>query len=264
MATAAPVSLPHRVEPDTDVQAEVPDGNDASELPERPVPVHDPFTAGAASVAIPGAGQLYRGQYAKGLAYFLATSALLVTTLYDPIDEVHTGAIALAGAALWGGSVADAASSDPGARRRIEGLQVSFSGGFGVQDWRWPTHYGLSADLPLFHRDTETGPIGISVGLDRVGVTPYPDGWDAHVGSRILAGWEGQRWRPAALVAFGLRTGELPTGTARLTRTVIGVGGELRYFMTPRYFTLLEARWERDGDQNGLRSGVGLGLHLGR
>jgi hypothetical protein len=223
-----------------------------------------PFTAGGASVALPGAGQLYKAQYAKGFAYFVATSALLVTSLYDPVDEIHGGATALAGAALWGASIADAASTRPGAPRRIEGLHVSFSGAFGVQQWRWPTHYGLSADLVVFHRTTQTGHLGISLGLDRVGYTPYPDGWDAHFGSRVMVGWEGHRWRPAALLAMGIRTGNIPIGSATLTRSVFGVGGELRYFVTPRYFTILDTRWERDGDQNGLRSGVGLGVQLGR
>ena len=49
-----------------------------------------------------------------------------------------------------------------------------------------------------------------------------------------------------------------------MTRAVIGFGGQLRYYAVPRYFGTLEARWERDGDQNGLRSGVGFGVHLGR
>ena len=38
----------------------------------------------------------------------------------------------------------------------------------------------------------------------------------------------------------------------------------LRYYFVPRYFTEVEARWERDGDEGGLRSGVSMGIHLGR
>ena len=234
-------------------------------LPRDGGPDRAPALAALAGLTAPGAGQLYTGRAWRGLGTFAATTALLAGALTDPVDEIDPAMTALLGGALWGASLADAVYRAPnqGEDRPIGGAQISLEGTSGVDQWRWPRHIGLSADV-VFLESAADRPTSLSLGLDRVGYTPYDGGWDAHVGSRILVGWEGRRLRPAAVAAVGLRQGDLPRGTARMTRAVIGFGGQLRYYAVPRYFGTVEARWERDGDQNGLRSGVGFGVHLGR
>ena len=65
---------------------------------------------------------------------------------------------------------------------------------------------------------------------------------------------EGERFRPGAFLAFGVRHGRdrldpLPLQHVesitdrRITRTVFGAGGNLRYYVVPRYFTEVELRW---------------------
>jgi len=222
--------------------------------------------AGGASLVIPGAGQLYNGNIYRGAAYFAATYALMAGALFDPGQNVDPNISTMFGAALWGASIADAIHGVHGREkvRPVGGGQISFGGGFGGDNWNWPHHFGLSADIMVFSGKEPNGKTSLSIGLDRVGYTPYQDGFDAHVGSRMMIGWEGNRWRPAAFMAFGIRYGDLPEGTAKITRSVFGAGGNLRYYFVPRYFTEVEARWERDGDQGGLRSGVAFGIHLGR
>ncbi|MFT4627720.1 MAG: TM2 domain-containing membrane protein YozV [Myxococcota bacterium] len=230
---------------------------------------HSPGIAGVSSIAVPGAGQLYNGHVLKGLAYFVATSSLMAGTIVGSETRIAPTLWPLVGATLWGASVADATYNvhrreDKRPRR---GVPLSASGSFS-SDPTFPWHLGASADLMLRP--------GLSIGLDRVGVSTYRDrGWDMHAGSRLMVAGEGERVRPGAFLAFGVRHGRdqldpLPQRTLesvtdrRLTRTVFGAGANLRYYVVPRYFTEVEGRWERDGEQQGWRAGVGLGVHLGR
>lgn len=220
---------------------------------------NSPVVAAGASLVIPGAGQVYNHQPWKGAGYFAVTAALMAGVILNPTeDQLGQGFWPTLGAGVWGASIADAAYNvHRRERHRPElGGVLSWSGQFGgrVQ----ARHYGVSADLMLRKN--------LSIGLDRVGFTRAPEGaWDIHAGSRLMLTTTGRRWRPHALIAVGIRHGRQPGDQDILaTRAVFSAGGGLRYYVVPRYFLELEARWERDGQRSGLTSGVGLGFHLGR
>ena len=227
-----------------------------------------PTVAGSASLMIPGAGQLYNGQFWKGMAYFGATGSMFAGLVFDPAStKFGNGFWPTVGAAVWGAAIADAIyhvhHREDG--RPMMGVPISYSTSFsgigtelGDKETAWPTHMGFSADLMLRK--------GVSIGLDRAGLTPYPDGgWDAAVGSRLMLAIEGRRFRPHALIALGARRGREPgPDDAYLTRVVFSGGTGLRYYVVPRYFIEAEARWENSGDWNGVTTGIGMGIHLGR
>lgn len=221
-----------------------------------------PALAGSASLVIPGAGQIYNQQVWKGLAYFGATSGLLAGLVWNPTDDqIATAFWPMLGAGVWGAAVADATYN---VHRREEhrprlGGQLSLSAVQGGGDW--PTHVGMSGDLMLAK--------GLSIGLDRVGYTWGTDGrWDLNAGSRVIVAGEGERWRPYVLLALGARHGRAPSldGADRVlvTRTTLAGGGGLRYYVVPRYFLEVDARFESAGDWTGFSGSTGFGVHLGR
>ena len=218
-----------------------------------------PVVAGSASLVLPGAGQFYNRQGWKGATYLAVTATLLAGVILNPTqEELGNGFWPTLGAGMWGASVADASYNvhrHEGHRPRLGGT-ISWSGAFQSTN-PWPAHYGLSADVMIRE--------GLSLGLDRIGYTPGPDGqFDAHLGSRIMIAVEGERWRPHAVAGIGIRYGRLAGIDSRSTRTVVSAGGGLRYYVVPRYFLELEARYQRDGNHAGIASGVGMGVHLGR
>ncbi|MEQ1568271.1 MAG: caspase family protein [Myxococcota bacterium] len=216
-----------------------------------------PAVAASSSLAIPGAGQLYNGQVWKGVGYFAATSSVFAGQVFDPAAaDLGNGFWPMVGLGVWGASVADAAYN---VHRREDhrpmlGGTVSTGGMWGGGSW--PNHFGLSADLMLRR--------GVSIGLDHVGYTPYTDGWDAQIGSRLMLAAEGDRWRPHALVAFGVRYGKVPVEQAFVTRIVASGGVGMRYYPVPRYFVEGETRFENAGDWGGITGGFAMGVHLGR
>lgn len=216
-----------------------------------------PAVAGAASMAIPGAGQLYNRQFGKGIAY-LAITAGLMGSAFAPQDSFDPSIGPILGLAFWGASVADATYNVHRYEKARPFNGVTLSGGGALGGKTWPMHVGASADLHLGH--------GFSIGLDRVGYTPQRGGgWDLAVGSRMMmAIHEGQRFRPAVFVATGYRHGQVPEQTVRLSRLVFGAGANLRYYFVPRYFTELETRWEQSGESNGFTTAAMFGVHLGR
>ncbi len=226
-----------------------------------------PAVAGTASLVIPGAGQWYNGDYAKGVGYFLATAGLLAGVVFDPTNDATVSSLGpMLGLGLWGASIADGAYGVHRWERRrpVTGGQLSFSAAQGGGEW--PTHMGVSADLMLRK--------GLSIGLDRVGYTWGEDeSWDLAAGSRVMVAAEGgKRWRPSALVALGVRHGRAPTGSIAtgaedrvlVTRTTFSAGGGLRYYVVPRYFLEVEGRYENAGDWSGMTGAVGFGVHVGR
>jgi hypothetical protein len=219
-----------------------------------------PVVAGSASLVIPGAGQLYNGQVWKGLAYFSASSSLFAGEIFDPVStDIGHAFWPWLGAVMWGASIADAAYNvhRHEERRPVMGVQLSGSGLFGPAKNDWPAHYGLSVDLMLRR--------GVSIGLDRVGYTPFPDGWDAQAGSRLmLAVDKDRRWRPHALIALGVRSGKVPGAESYLTRVVASGGAGVRYYVVPRYFVEAETRYESSGDSSGMVGAIGMGVHFGR
>jgi len=229
----------------------------ASEAYERKLNLGaNPVVAGASSMVIPGAGQLYNGQVWKGLAYFGAVSALVGTTAFTPRDNALDGGWwPMLGVAVWGASAADASYN---VHRREEkrprlGATVGFSGGFG----NLGPQYGANVDLMLRE--------GVSLGLDRMGYTPGPDdAFDLTGGTRLMLASEGEHWRPGAFVGAGVRHGRLPDDPIVYTRTAFYAGTNLRYYVVTRYFLEGDLRYERDGLGNGITAGVGFGVHLGR
>lgn len=219
-----------------------------------------PVVAAGASLVIPGAGQVYNRQLWKGAVYFGATTSLLAGVVFDQAStDLGNGFWPTLGAAVWGASIADAAYNvhRHEDRRPVMGVQLSYATAFSMagQD-EWPTHFGVSADLMLRK--------GVSIGLDRVGYTPYDRGWDTHVGSRFMLAAEGKRFRPHALIGLGVRWGKVPLESSYLTRIVVSAGGGLRYYVVPRYFIEGETRFENAGDASHVTGSIGLGIHLGR
>jgi len=73
------------------------------------------------------------------------------------------------------------------------------------------------------------------------------------------------RWehlRPGVFVASGLRAGQTKDDQNSV-RMVLGAGGTVRYYLTPRYYVSYEARYEIDGGEGGFVQGGGVGVHLG-
>ena len=215
-----------------------------------------PVVAGASSLLMPGAGQLYNGEVLKGLAYFGATAALVGTTAFTPREgALEGGWYPMVGLAVWGASIADAAYNvhHREEHRPYGGATVAFSGHFGNMG----PHYGTSVDLMLRP--------GVSLGLDRVGYTPQPEGgFDLTVGSRLMLALEGQRLRPGAFIGAGVRHGR-PTGVQDITtRTALSAGANVRYYPVTRHFLEADVRYDREGLGAGITTGIGLGVHLGR
>jgi len=216
-----------------------------------------PVVAASASLVIPGAGQLYNGQVWKGLGYFAGVSALVSTSVLGAADQPLSGFWPMFGVTLWGASMADAAYN---VHRREErrprmGGQLSFGTSYGGQVV--PQHIGLSGDVMLRE--------GVSIGLDKVGYSPGPDGsFDLGGGPRLMLASEGEDWRPGVYVGLGIRHGRLPDDERRFTRTVFTAGANLRAYVVTRYFIEGDVRYERDGLGGAVVGGLGMGIHLGR
>lgn len=216
-----------------------------------------PVVAATASLLIPGAGQLYNRQVWKGVGYFAVVSALVSTSVISVSDEPLSDLWPLFGVTVWGASVADAAFN---VHRREErrprmGGQLSFGSNYGAG--MVPVRLGVSGDLMLRE--------GLSVGLDRVGYSPAPDGgFDVGGGPRVMLSPEGEDWRPAVYMGLGIRHGRPDASQPVVTRTVFAAGANLRAYIVPRYFIEGDVRYERDGLGNAIAGGIGMGIHLGR
>ncbi|MEO0600661.1 MAG: caspase family protein [Myxococcota bacterium] len=218
-----------------------------------------PAIAGIASLVVPGAGQLYNDQVFKGFLYFGGASLVLAETIVPEGRGrlFERGFFPMLGASLWGASIADAIYQvhRREAHRPKMGVTLSTSAGYGPGEW--PVHFGLSVDVMLRP--------GLSIGLDRVGVTPSEQGWDGQFASRLMIATEGRRLRPHLLVGLGVRHGQQPgPGTKQVTRTFASAGVGLRYYTVPRYFIEFDGRYEVAGDASGWVGGLGMGIHLGR
>lgn len=227
-----------------------------------------PTVAGSLSLLVPGGGQLYNGQRAKAVGYFLGTASLVgggtVFTLGK--DDVRTGGPAAAlGIALWGASIADAAQHVYRNERHRPRTATALGWSTGFVDAQ-KAYTGVMLEVtPVEH---------LSLGLDRTGYTRQAHGgWDVHLGSRLIFAAEMERFRPGLFVSYGLRLGReglelednvVASSRPILMRGVIGVGGVVRYHTTTRYFIELDARVERDGTKTQGVGGIGMGVLLGK
>lgn len=241
----------------------------AAEALNRPDLRHSALIAGGTSVLLPGAGQMYNGQWAKGAGYLTATTALLGTSLVALRPEAAgsfrgsiTGpdVLTLAGAALYGASIADAAwnAQRRESERPRQGWSLATAAG-----WRFagsptdPWVAGLTVEY------TPAGPFALAI--ERVGWTSPELGTGA-----VGAGGRGsvlflqtERLRPAAFVSMGLRY-RYPFGEPGQLSPAVGAGASLRWYVTPRYFVELESRAETEGGAPAMQYGGGLGVALGR
>lgn len=231
---------------------------------------HSPLIAGGASVLVPGAGQLYNGQWVKGGLLFAGTFAFLGGSLVSADDTFFNGSITgpdffrLTAAMLYGVAVADAAyearRDEP--FRPMRGVTVSTAA-------HWSGEFGPGTPYIAGVNVEWLAAPNLSVALDRVGWTRTPDGrsnWN--FGSRFeLSFLEGKRWRPGAFVAIGARVRTDPARADEGATELFGVAGgglNLRWYVTPRYFLEYETRVETEGDSPIFLFGGGLGVHFGR
>lgn len=229
---------------------------------------HSPMIAGSVSVLLPGAGQMYNGQWGKGFAYLGATTALLGTSLVVSGDQgqyfhgAMTGPdfLRLTSAMLYLGSVADASYN---ARRQQEwrpytGATIATASAWSLARLGSPAIAGVTIEwIPV-------KPFGLA--LERVGWTSTAPGQgDWGFGGR--GSWffvQGAHLRPALFVAVGARyhrdEGRRPSDVLLPT---LGAGAALRWYVTPRYFVEWEDRVETNGGTPQNLFGGGLGVHFG-
>jgi hypothetical protein len=225
------------------------------------------FLMGGASALFPGAGQAMEGDWVRGALFFGGVLSLTGTG-YGV--NAYTGSASFTGSplgpnvatamgiALYGWAVADAAyRADPErdfARPRT-GVTLALESAWVDPTDSAPYASGLSVDWVMAP--------GISLGLDRTGYTQGTDGdWSANVGGRLMVAAEGNRWRPGAFVSSGARFGT-PDDSGRPVRTLVGAGGNLRFYLTPRYYINYEYRYELESGVPQMTHGAGLGVHLG-
>lgn len=229
----------------------------------------NPSVALGFSTLIPGAGQIYNGQKAKGVGYLLSAWAMTTSGFAAgnftgdgvAFEGSSTGPnfVNLAGFAIWGAAASEAyytrAYGDERPERPITGVQMSLETNWHTT-FNEPHTAGLAVDWTLTPH--------ISIGLDRTGLTrsPLDDGWVVATGGRVTFAPEWERFRPAAVIAMGPRFGQQ---TANQNPIRIAAGGALqaRYYWTPRYFVTFESRVEVDGGETKWVNGGGIGWHLG-
>jgi len=252
-----------------------------------------PMLAGGASVLLPGAGQFYNGQWAKGGAYMASSLGLLSISLAANGEESRyfhgslTGpdALRLGAAMLYGASIADAAYNAQRleAERPFTGVTLSSAAAWSTQGTPGaPTVAGLTVEWVPQR--------SFSLALERVGWTSVEPGQGAW-GFGGRAAWsyaQGRKLRPTVFVGAGLRYARTPLpedgGTDTLSPLVgdwqaaedgtrrssgmlsptVGGGLGLRWYVTPRYFVEWESRLETDGGAPELLLGGGVGVHFGR
>lgn len=225
---------------------------------------HSPMIAAGASTALPGAGQFYNGQWVKGGLFFVGTFALAGGSLLSADDAFFRGSITgpdylrLTAAMLYGAAIADAAWQVDKREtfRPMRGFTLSTSALWAPDvDMGSPWTAGLSSEWLVTK--------GFSLGLDRVGWTGSPDGRSAwNVGTRLSLHVDGKRWRPGVFASPGLRV-HTPAGGATTVAPVMSGGGNLRWYVTPRYFVENEVRVEFEGGPPVFLFGGGLGVHFG-
>ena len=238
------------------------------------------------STLTPGAGQFYNGELTKGVFFVGTTYSTLGAasfahatmtanglgtpgiTLLSMTDEglafngslTGPSPITLVGWGLYGWSISQAYyyHHPQITTRPRQGVTLATETSWDESFWT-PATAGIAADLMLGN--------GFSVGLDRTGVTTAQyDDTSVRVfsaGGRVMVGvdhWE--HLRPGVFVASGLRAGQT-RDDQNSVRMVLGAGGTVRYYLSPRYYVNYEARYEIDGGEGGFVQGGGVGIHLG-
>jgi len=235
-----------------------------------------PAIAGLASSVLPGAGQVYNDQWVRGALFFGGVVSLsgvgYGVSFYQ--DRQFDGSplgpnvSTMLGTMLYGWSIADAAWQvhEREDFRPRTGVTLSLESLWYETDWD-KSMDSDGGDNTLLREAHSNGfsvdwiiKPGFSLGLDRVGLIRYTEGMDVAVGGRLMVAPEWDRLRPGAFVATGFRVG---TGGEATFRPVFSGGGNIRWYLTPRYFVNYEVRYEQEAGEPYTTHGGGLGVHLG-
>ncbi len=241
---------------------------------------HSPVIASSASFVIPGAGQFYNGQWAKGAA-FLGSWAVTTGGAFG-VHAASNDQMGAWGGMLWTGPtpwlmgaqiVRGWAAADAWqfhkqeSVRPVTGVTVSYS-----------TLWALGKDSPAATATVDGVAIGatglavdwvmdpgFSLGLDRTGYLRRPDGTVVvDTGLRMMFGFfERSRVRPGLLLYAGLEVDGQRDSLVPV-QGLAGGGANLRWYLTPRYFVEAEGRLGTQGDQLTQAAGLGFGVHLAR
>ena len=234
---------------------------------------HNAVVAALASTALPGAGQAYNGQWVKGAAFLVPYASFMGASAATRGLDAWQGTLwtgptggAMAARMLMGWAAADAWQHHrQDAMRPIEGVTLGYG-----------TAWAAGAELSStgLNLDWISEP-HFSVGLDRSGWFQTPAGvGQANLAARMMfAPWDEGRLRPALLLSGGFVLDTLsqqalanagPSAHRVDLHSAAGVGLDLRWYATPRYFLELDARAQIErGEVHGVYGG-GLGFHLGR
>jgi hypothetical protein len=266
---------------------------------------HSPLVAGGISVLVPGGGQFYNRQWAKGALYLTGTFLLFGGSVFVPDNQFFTGSVtgadplALGAAMVYSSAIADASwNANRFEDRRPRG------GGTIATSAAWDPSVGVTSPYVAGITAEWIVRPNIAIGVDRLGWT-RSDATESrwNFGSRVAFSIEGEKWRPEIFVAAGGRViqkgapseglggvsarsadesgdlviddsdtwmasakatnAESGESTARLVG-VIGAGGTLRYYVSPRFFLETEMRLEAEDARPVFLWGGGVGVHLGR
>lgn len=226
---------------------------------------HSPLIAGGASSLLPGAGQFYNRQWAKGSLFFTGTAIFLGSSVFAAgerapfFDGSITGPdmLRMTAAMFYGAAIADAAYHARHVEefRKFNGWTLSTTTLWSPDAFGTPFTAGVNAEWLATK--------GLSVALDRVGWTHHPSGQDTwSLGSRLSLHIDGKHVRPGVFVALGGRVNTFPGKDAVVLPTV-GGGVNVRWYITPRYFVEHELRVETEGEEAQALLGGGLGVHFG-
>ena len=233
----------------------------------------DPTTnaplATGVSLLMPGTGHMLQGRWVEGALFLgsywaLQGSGWGIPGALDQSQKVSTGsplgpnALTMMGFMVMGWAASDAgykASGQVSSWRPVEGVSISAETMWN-ETLATPHTSGFSVDY--FMKP------GVSIGLDRAGWTRYPNGtWDANAGMRLMVGPAWKHVRPGLFLSQGFRAGNGDV-EGQVARLLFGAGGEVRWYVNPRYFVKYEARWEREASDDQFIQGGGLGVHLGK
>ncbi|MCK6502598.1 caspase family protein [Myxococcota bacterium] len=239
---------------------------------------HSPVIAASASALLPGAGQAYNGQWAKGAGMLIGWGAAtggafsVQRAMGDDLDGwggmLFTGPTPglMIAQMVRGWAAADGwqvLRREGG--RPVTGVVLTYG-----TAWRTAAkgEATVTGDLALASTGLSVDWVmdpGFSLGVDRTGYVRRPDGsvlFDT--GARMAFGFfERSRLRPSLFVYGGLEVDSDPQAPSPVAG-LAGAGADLRWYLTPRYFVTVEGRGGVRDDDLAWSSGAGLGLHLGR
>ncbi|MCB9778235.1 MAG: caspase family protein [Alphaproteobacteria bacterium] len=237
---------------------------------------HSPVIGAGASLLLPGAGQAYNGQWVKGGA-MLGTWALatggsfgIQAATKDTLDGWNGTFLGITPGAMFAQAVRGWAAADAWQfhkqerYRPVTGVALGYSTAWRGADEGDPTVYGdVAIDATGLTLDWTMSP-GFSLGIDRTGYLARPDGTViVDTGARMtFALWERGRIRPGLFLFGGLEI-DSAAEASKAVQSQAGFGGNLRWYVTPRYFVELEGRGTWAEEALRASTAAGFGVHFG-